>query len=107
MSEVAELNASTGAEVSHAVDFDGEIYLRQECQGMLMSAYEKACKSWSATITQWELGHQLLEPDIDRIAPSLEDDFTDFSAFQKIGNKRFINGPFTFAPDGNPPCRAR
>ena len=30
MPEVAEVNAKTGKEVIHAVDFDGELYLRQE-----------------------------------------------------------------------------
>ena len=49
MPEVAEINASTGAEVLHAVDFDGEIYLRQERQGMLMGTYEKACKPTETT----------------------------------------------------------
>ena len=102
MPEVAEINANTGAEVLHAVDFDGEIYLRQERAGMLMGTYEKACKPWSETNTPWEFGHQLLEPDIDRIAPSLEVGFSHFPAFEKAGIKQIINGPFTFAPDGNP-----
>ena len=44
----------------------------------------------------------MLEPDIDRIAPSLEVGFRHFPAFQKTGIKQIINGPFTFAPDGNP-----
>src|SRR5690606_11051658 len=41
-------------------------------------------------------------PDIDRIAPSLEVGFRHFPAFQRVGIKQIINGPFTFAPDGNP-----
>jgi len=102
MPEVAEINASNGAEVLHAVDFDGEIYLRQERAGMLMGTYEKACKPWSETDTPWEFGHQLLEPDIDRIAPSLEVGFQHFPAFANAGIKQIINGPFTFSPDGNP-----
>ena len=44
----------------------------------------------------------MLEPDIDRIAPSLEVGFDHFPAFQNAGIRRIINGPFTFAPDGNP-----
>jgi dimethylglycine dehydrogenase len=71
MAEVAEINASTGKEVVHAVDFDGELYLRQERGGMLMGTYEKACVPWSKRETPWEFGHELLQPDIDRIAPSL------------------------------------
>ena len=102
MPEVAEINTKTGAEVMHMVDFDGELYLRQERGGMLMGTYEKACKPWSEFSTPWDFGHELLEPDIDRIAPSLEVGFEHFPAFKNAGIKQIINGPFTFAPDGNP-----
>ena len=102
MPEVAECNAKTGKEVIHAIDFDGELYLRQERGGMLMGTYEKACKPWSEKVTPWDFGHELLAPDIDRIAPSLEVGFEHFPAFQNAGIKQIINGPFTFAPDGNP-----
>lgn len=102
MPEVAEVNASTGAEVVHCVDFDGELYLRQERGGMLMGTYEKACVPWSVKQTPWEFGHELLPEDLDRIAPSLEVGFQHFPAFQNAGIKQIINGPFTFAPDGNP-----
>jgi len=102
MPEVAEFNKKTGKEVIHAVDFDGELYLRQEAGGMLMGTYEKAGKPWSPISTPWDFGHELLAPDIDRIAPSLEVGFEHFPAFQNAGIKQIINGPFTFAPDGNP-----
>jgi dimethylglycine dehydrogenase len=102
MPEVAAWNKATGSEIIHAVDFDGELYLRQERGGMLMGTYEKAGKPWSEKTTPWDFGHELLEPDIDRIAPSLEVGFQHFPAFQKTGIKQIINGPFTFAPDGNP-----
>jgi dimethylglycine dehydrogenase len=102
MPEVAEINETTGKEVLHAVDFDGELYLRQERGGMLMGTYEKDCRPWSPVETPWEFGHELLQEDIERIAPSLEVGFEHFPAFQKAGIKQIINGPFTFAPDGNP-----
>lgn len=102
MPEVAAWNKKTGKEIIHAVDFDGELYLRQERGGMLMGTYEKACKVWSPNNTPWDFGHELLEPDIDRIAPSLEVGFEHFPAFKNAGIKQIINGPFTFAPDGNP-----
>ncbi len=102
MPEVAEVNRTTGKEVVHAVDFDGELYLRQERGGMLMGTYEKACVPWAERETPWAFGHELLQPDIDRIAPSLEVGFEHFPAFQTAGIKQIINGPFTFAPDGNP-----
>lgn len=102
MPEVAAINERTGKEVLHAVDFDGELYLRQERGGMLMGTYEKACKAWAEHSTPWNFGHELLEPDLERIAPSLEVGFRHFPAFQNAGIKQVINGPFTFAPDGNP-----
>ncbi len=69
---------------------------------MLMGTYEKACVPWSPKETPWDFGHELLAEDIDRISPSLEIGFSHFPAFQTAGIKQIINGPFTFAPDGNP-----
>jgi dimethylglycine dehydrogenase len=102
MPEVAEANRATGKELLVILDFEGEIYLRQERGGMLLGTYEQACRPWSPKTTPWEFGHELLEPDLDRIAPSLEVGFRHFPAFQNAGIKKIINGPFTFAPDGNP-----
>jgi dimethylglycine dehydrogenase len=86
----------------HVIDFDGEIYMRQERGGMLMGTYERAGKPWSERETPWDFGQDLLPTDLDRIAPSLEVGFKHFPAFGRVGIKRVINGPFTFAPDGNP-----
>jgi len=102
MPEVAEINAATGKEVLHAIDFEGEIYIRQERGGMLMGTYEKDGRPWSPRTAPWEFGQELLAPDLDRIAPSLEVGFSHFPAFERAGIKQIINGPFTFAPDGNP-----
>ncbi|MEJ1161263.1 GcvT family protein [Prosthecomicrobium sp. N25] len=102
MPEVAEINAATGKEVITALDFEGEIYTRQERGGMLLGTYEKACKPWSEKTTPWDFGQDLLEPDLDRIAPSLEVGFEHFPAYARAGIRKIINGPFTFAPDGNP-----
>lgn len=102
MPEVIAFNESTGKEMLHAVDFDGELYLRQERKGMLMGTYEKDCRPWSVKHTPWEFGHELLESDIDRITPELEVGFSHFPAFNDAGIKQIVNGPFTFSPDGNP-----
>ncbi len=102
MPEVIAFNKEKGHQVPHAIDFTGEIYVRQEGNGMLMGTYEKACRPWSPKETPWDFGHELLEPDLDRIAPSLEVGFKHFPSYQNAGIKKIINGPFTFAPDGNP-----
>jgi dimethylglycine dehydrogenase len=102
MPEVAQINRATGKEMITAIDFEGEIYMRQERGGMLLGTYEQACRPWSERETPWDFGQNLLEPDLDRIAPQLEIGFRHFPAFERAGIRRVINGPFTFAPDGNP-----
>ena len=89
-------------ELPHAIDFEAEIYTRQEGKGLLLGTYEKACRPWSPQTTPADFGHELLTPDLDRIAPSLELAFAHFPPLERAGIKRVINGPFTFAPDGNP-----
>ena len=95
-------NAATGREGLHAVDFGGEIYLRQEGESLLMGTYERHGVPWSPEQTPWDFGAQLLTPDLDRIADSLEVGFAHFPIFHELGIKQIINGPFTFTPDGNP-----
>jgi dimethylglycine dehydrogenase len=86
----------------HAIDFEGEIYIRQERGGMLMGTYERAGAPWSEVTTPWDFGQDLLPNDLERIAPSLEVGFAHFPALGAAGIKKVVNGPFTFAPDGNP-----
>ncbi|MEM6464321.1 MAG: FAD-dependent oxidoreductase [Pseudomonadota bacterium] len=102
MPEVLEFNSKSGRELVGVIDFKGEIYTRQERDGLLLGTYEKACVPWSPIKTPWDFGHELLQPDLDRITPSLEIGFRHFPAFAAAGIKQVINGPFTFAPDGNP-----
>ena len=93
---------NSATEMLHAIDFEGEIYMRQEGRGMLIGTYEKAGVPWSQRETPWDFTHELLSPDLDRIAGSLEVGFRHFPALERAGIKRIVNGPFTFAPDGNP-----
>ncbi len=86
----------------HCIDFEGEIYMRQERGGMLMGTYERAGRPWSPHTTPWDFGQDLLPNDLERIAPSLEVGFEHFPRLASAGIKKVVNGPFTFAPDGNP-----
>ena len=99
--EIAEVVASP-KEMLHAIDFEGEIYMRQEGRGMLIGTYEKAGVPWAERETPWNFAHELLPPDLDRISGSLEVGFRHFPALERAGIKKIVNGPFTFAPDGNP-----
>ncbi|HET9613992.1 MAG TPA: FAD-dependent oxidoreductase, partial [Candidatus Limnocylindrales bacterium] len=102
MPEVAEYNERTGKELPGVLDFGGELYLRQEGRGMLMGTYEQAAVPWSPRETPWDFGSQLLKPDLDRITPELSVAFQHYPAMHGTGIRKVVNGPFTFAPDGNP-----
>jgi dimethylglycine dehydrogenase len=102
MPEVVAFNRERGHELPHAIDFKAEIYLRQERNGLVLGTYEKACVPWQPRQTPWDFGTDLLPPDLERIAPSLEIGYRHFPAMERAGIKRVVNGPFTFSPDGNP-----
>ncbi len=102
MPEVVALNAETGREAVHVIDFEGEIYLRQEGKGMLLGTYERSGVPWAPDTTSWDFGPELLPEDLERIGPSLDVGFRHFPAIGRAGIKRIVNGPFTFTPDGNP-----
>ncbi len=89
-------------ELLHCIDFEGEIYLRQERGGVLLGTYERAGVPWSPKVTPWDFGQDLLPNDLERIAPSLEVAFQHFPRLGELGIRKVVNGPFTFAPDGNP-----
>ena len=83
-------------------DFEGNIYFRQEAQGMLLGTYEFKSTPWQIKQTPMNFGHELLEPKLDNIQDRLEIGFKRIPALEKAGIKNIINGPFTFGPDGNP-----
>ncbi len=84
------------------IDYEANIYFRQERQGMLLGTYEPVSTPWKVEGTPMHFGHELLAPDMDRIADRLELGFERIPALGRAGIKDMINGPFTFGPDGNP-----
>ncbi|MBL8906282.1 MAG: FAD-dependent oxidoreductase, partial [Rhizobiales bacterium] len=96
--EVYERNT----ELPHVMDPEGESYLRQEGRGLVIGFYEQKCDPWAVDGTPLDFGHELLPDKLDRIGDSLEFAFKRFPVLARAGIKKVINGPFTFAPDGNP-----
>ncbi len=90
------------SELPHAMDPEGESYFRQEGRGLVLGIYEQACEPWSVDGTSWDFGHELLPNKLDRISDSLEQAYHRYPCLADAGIKQVINGPFTFAPDGNP-----
>ena len=99
--EIPEV-AALSKELLPSSDYSGEIYMRQEGKGVLMGTYEQDCRVWSPDETPWDFAMQLLPDDIERLSPHLEIGFKHFPPIGRAGIKKVVNGPFTFAPDGNP-----
>ncbi len=100
--EIDEI-ADFDGELPMMIDLDGEMYLRQEQNGALLGVYEKNSTPWSVNGTPWDYGEtDLLEPRLDDIESELMQGFERFPSLADAGIRRIVNGPFTFAPDGNP-----
>jgi len=97
-----EAVANHGSRLPAGIDYEANIYFRQERDGMLLGTYEPKGTPWKVDGTPWNFGHELLQPDLDRIADRLEMSFERIPAIGETGIKDIINGPFTFGPDGNP-----
>ncbi len=102
MPEVVAFNKQNGHEIVHCIDFDGELYMRQERTGMLVGTYEPNGEPWSPKVAPWDFSTELLPPDLDKIADNLARAFEHHPPLANAGIKNVIHGPFAFGPDGNP-----
>ncbi len=82
-------------------DRDGEYYLRQEGNGLLVGAYEKDVRFWAENGTPSDFGHELFDNDLDRIEDNMMRAIDRVPALGDAGIKRVINGPMIWSPDGN------
>jgi dimethylglycine dehydrogenase len=98
---VPELEALS-FEVPMMVDLDGFTYARQDQKGMLVGIYEVNHKHWNMDGAPWDYGFDLIQEDLDRIENELAIGFSRYPALERAGIKRWVNGAFTFTPDGNP-----
>ena len=99
--DIPEL-AGRERELVNTTDYAGEIYMRQERRGCLIGTYEPHGIVWSPLKTPDDFSMQLLPEDFERLAPYFEVGFQHFPALGRVGIRKAVNGPFTFAPDGNP-----
>ena len=82
-------------------DRDGEYYLRQEGNGLLIGAYEKDVKFWAETKTPGNFGHDLFADDLDRIMENVQRAINRVPIISNAGIKRVINGPMIWSPDSS------
>jgi dimethylglycine dehydrogenase len=89
-------------EVPMTVDLEGFTYLRQDQKGVLLGIYEVNTEHWAMDGAPWDYGMELFQEDTDRIEKELILGFERYPDLQTVGVKTWVNGAFTFSPDGNP-----
>lgn len=94
--------AALDHELPMMVDLEGFTYMRQYQKGMLVGIYEINHKHWNMDGAPWDYGIELIQEDIDRISNELQMAFARYPVLTEVGVKSWVNGAFTFSPDGNP-----
>ncbi|GFE50776.1 dimethylglycine dehydrogenase [Roseobacter cerasinus] len=94
--------AAMEREMPLVVDLEGFTYMRQDQQGLLLGIYEVDHDHWMMDGAPWDYGMQLQQEDPDRIERELTLGFERYPVLQHTGIKTWVNGAFTFSPDGNP-----
>lgn len=89
-------------EVPMTVDLEGFTYMRQDQKGLLLGIYEVNHEHWAMDGAPWDYGMELFQEQTDRIEHELTLGFERYPALQTTGVKTWVNGAFTFSPDGNP-----
>lgn len=89
-------------ELPLVVDLEGFTYMRQDQNGILLGIYEIDHQHWMMDGAPWDYGFELQKEDPDRIENELKLGFERYPDLQNVGVKTWVNGAFTFAPDGNP-----
>ncbi|OIQ32916.1 MAG: dehydrogenase [Alphaproteobacteria bacterium MedPE-SWcel] len=93
--------ADMGRRLPSVSDRDGEYYLRQEGQGLLVGAYERDMKFWAEEGTPLDFAHDLFPDDLDRIEDNMMNAIARVPLIAEAGIKRVINGPMIWSPDAN------
>lgn len=94
--------AALDFEVPMTVDLEGFTYMRQDQKGILVGIYEINHQHWMMDGAPWNYGIELLQEDTDRIENELTLAFERYPCLNDVGIRNWVNGAFTFSPDGNP-----
>lgn len=97
---IAEI-AGMDRRLPSVADRDGEYYLRQEGQGLLVGAYERDVRFWAEDGTPQGFGHELFDDDLERIEENMMRAIDRVPVVGEAGIKRVINGPMIWSPDAN------
>ncbi|HJR92786.1 MAG TPA: FAD-dependent oxidoreductase [Acidimicrobiia bacterium] len=102
ISEAIPELADLDFEMPMMIDLEGFTYMRQELGGVLVGIYEINHRHWNMDGAPWDYGIELIPPDPDRLSDELGMAMTRYPVLEHTGINRWVNGAFTFSPDGNP-----
>ena len=100
--DVPEIQALGAVNMPSVTDLEGFTYLQQERSGVLLGIYEQNPRHWNVQGAPWDYGQELIPEELDRIADELSVGLARFPALERVGIRKWVNGAFTFTPDGNP-----
>ena len=84
---VAHIKRGEAGRLPAGIDYEANIYFRQERHGMLLGTYEPQSTPWKVEGTPWDFGHEPLNPDLDRIMTRLEMSYDRIPAIGNVGIK--------------------
>ncbi|MFC3614410.1 FAD-dependent oxidoreductase [Lutimaribacter marinistellae] len=94
--------AAADFEMPMTVDLEGFTYMRQDQKGVLVGIYEIDHEHWAMDGAPWDYTEELFQEQLDRIENELTLGFARYPSIENVGIKTWVNGAFTFSPDGNP-----
>ena len=83
-------------------DPDGSIYCRGKGEALMLGAFQQTSKPWLVDRVPDDFAFSLLEPDWEHFAAPLKEGLRRLPPLASLGVAKFVNGPESFTPDGNP-----
>ena len=97
-----EYRATGAAELPVLRDSDSSYYLREERMGWILGPYEKGAPACFVDGVPSTFEKDLFPGDLERLMPHVEAAMARVPSFENAGIKDIVNGPISYAPDGNP-----
>ena len=80
-------------------DMDGCVYYKEDAGKLLIGAFEHNAKPWGMDGIPEDHAFEELPEDLDHFAPVLEGAMHRLPALERVGIRKFFNGPESFTPD--------
>jgi 4-methylaminobutanoate oxidase (formaldehyde-forming) len=83
-------------------DPDGSIYFRGRGESLMLGAFQQTSKPWLVERVPDDFAFSLLGADWEHFAAPLKEGLARLPLLDTVGIEKFVNGPESFTPDGNP-----